>query len=477
MVKLRSTPEDFRVEEQGGPTPRTGDDWEDYEHRLYRLEKRGHDSLSLLARLSREFNLPRRSFGISGLKDRHAVTSQMVSLPTGKGRGLPTEINQSVGDSTAGLKDSGWRLTLLGGTASKLRSGSHSANRFSITVRDITREQIDGLPRRLEQSRVHGWPNWFDTQRFGSAVGHRLPGADIVAAKYESAMKLALTQRNKSDRSDKRRDKKKMAEVWPKIGSLKLETRAHQKLIKAYNRAIQDGAEGAGSADANEAKNSEDGADASNGQNAKGTNSGKNSKSGGKAKNNSDAKNSQDAKNTKNTKIAKIAKIAKTGQKSKNNEELWRRVYMAMPYDIRGMWISAWQSSEWNALLTELLEENFPDHLMRLVKIGVGGPLFFPEAPTGKRGAPKRQLISDILETLKELPETLQFPHSELDLSAIDQYLSDHHREVLIHSEIEASEPEIDEMKKGKGKRWKTTIEFDLPSGAYATVLIKRLFH
>ena len=31
--------------------------------------------------------------------------------------------------------------------------------------------------------------------------------------------------------------------------------------------------------------------------------------------------------------------------------------------------------------------------------------------------------------------------------------------------------------RKSKGKRWQITLKFELPPGAYATVLVKRLFH
>ena len=69
-------------------------------------------------------------------------------------------------------------------------------------------------------------------------------------------------------------------------------------------------------------------------------------------------------------------------------------------------------------------------------------------------------------------------PHSDLDLSKIDQYLSNHNRSLMVHSELDASNPLRDELnKKSKGKRWQITLKFNLPPGAYATVLIKRLFH
>ena len=48
----------------------------------------------------------------------------------------------------------------------------------------------------------------------------------------------------------------------------------------------------------------------------------------------------------------------------------------------------------------------------------------------------------------------------------------------MIQSEINASEPVRDELNtKSKGKRWQIILDFELPPGAYATVLVKRLFH
>jgi tRNA(Glu) U13 pseudouridine synthase TruD len=170
--------------------------------------------------------------------------------------------------------------------------------------------------------------------------------------------------------------------------------------------------------------------------------------------------------------------IARAEKEGMEGEEMWLTAYMALPYDIRGMWLSAWQSNEWNNILRSNLGDVFSVHLLHSVNIGIGGPLLFPQAPSGKRGAPKRHLIADINDTLEELPETIQLPHSDLDLSEIDQYLSDHKRPIMIYSELNSSEPLRDELnKKNKGKRWQITLSFELPPGAYATVLIKRLFH
>jgi len=441
MVKLRQTPEDFIVTELGGPEPVVGEAMADCEHRLYRLEKRGHDSIALLARLSRELGVARRAFGIAGLKDRHAVTSQKVTIPAGTGNGIPKDVGDSIGDESDGLTGVGWRLTLLGGVEKKLRSGHHSGNRFEIIVRDMNYAQVQGLPRRLEQAIAHGWPNWFDSQRFGSAVGNRMPGTHIIAGEFEKAMKLHLTVRNKSDRSDKRRDKKKMAALWPK----------------------KSGRHGSGTR----------GSGGSGGSGTRGSGG-----SGGSGSGTESSLAELANLRVEHKPFRKPLKaIGRAQEEGKSGEELWLRAYMALPYDIRGLWLSAWQSEQWNNLLSDHLHELFDRHLLYPVKIGVGGPLHFPNAPAGKQGSAKRTLIEQIGNTLQNLPETIQMPHSDLDLSDIDQYLSDHPRPTMVHTEIETSEVERDEMNSSaKHKGWKASIGFDLPPGAYATVLVKRLF-
>ena len=404
MVKIRQKPEDFRVIELGGPEPDTGDTWASHEHRLYRLEKKSHDSLSLLAHLSRSLSVPRRSFGLAGLKDRHAVTSQLVTIPSSVQQSkLPEKKGESIGDLSEGLIESGWRLTLLGGVESKLRSGHHSGNRFQIVVRDLTHEQVQGLGRRLSQAQEFGWPNWFDSQRFGSAVKGRLPGSHIVKGEFEEAMRIHLSERNKSDRSDKRRDKRKFTEAWPEIGRVQVEHKLFFRQVKAFRKASQEGLAG---------------------------------------------------------------------------EDLWREVYLSIPFDIRGIWLSAWQAAEWNHLLVKLLTEIFDKSQLYSVDIGVGGPLLYPESPAGKRGGAKRAIIEQLTIGMKSLPEQIKMPHSELDLSSIDQYLSSNMRPTWVEPTIEASVPEPDDLNGSpKHKRWKVNLSFDLPSGAYATVLVKRLFH
>ena len=74
-TRLRSTPEDFRVEEiLGYDADGNG------EHALLWVEKRGENTDWVARELARFAGVPPLDVGYAGLKDRHAVTRQAFSV-------------------------------------------------------------------------------------------------------------------------------------------------------------------------------------------------------------------------------------------------------------------------------------------------------------------------------------------------------------------------------------------------------------
>lgn len=147
--ELRVLPEDFRVEEQLGFEPS-----DEGPHRLLCVEKEGRNTLDVIAEVARAAGVRPRDVGYCGLKDRHAVTRQWLSVPDGD-------------DATAAeLAGDGWRVVGLRRNQRKLRLGAHSANRFELCLRNVDGDLSD-LDRRLEAVRVGGVPNYFGAQRFG----------------------------------------------------------------------------------------------------------------------------------------------------------------------------------------------------------------------------------------------------------------------------------------------------------------------
>lgn len=147
---IRSTPEDFRVTE-----------WLDFEpdgegdHLWLWVRKRGANTAWVADRLADFANLSRRDVGVSGMKDRHAVTEQWFSLPA---HGALPDMN------SAGIE--GVEVLRAVRHGRKLRRGTHAANHFDLVLRDVTAPQA-ALEERLATIRDVGVPNYFGPQRFG----------------------------------------------------------------------------------------------------------------------------------------------------------------------------------------------------------------------------------------------------------------------------------------------------------------------
>src|SRR5262249_25403251 len=104
---------------------------------------------------ARRLDLPVGEVGTAGLKDRHAVTRQMVSVPArAEGR-----LDRLEGD--------GIRLLQMGRHGNKLRPGHLHSNRLRVLVRAAAAGAGQRLGPILERLRQGGLPNFYGVQRFG----------------------------------------------------------------------------------------------------------------------------------------------------------------------------------------------------------------------------------------------------------------------------------------------------------------------
>ncbi|HEX3776965.1 MAG TPA: tRNA pseudouridine(13) synthase TruD [Polyangiaceae bacterium] len=126
------------------------------EHCYVRLEKRNFTTPAMVRVVTRAAGIDERDVGYAGLKDKHAVTRQWLSLPA-KAR-PPNEWQLPEG------------IRVLEHTrhANKLRTGHLLGNRFRITL-DVTDNvgALDGANAIAEVLRARGLYNYFGGQRFG----------------------------------------------------------------------------------------------------------------------------------------------------------------------------------------------------------------------------------------------------------------------------------------------------------------------
>ena len=148
------------------------------EHLWLHIQKSGMNTAYLAKLLSEWAEIPLRDVGFSGLKDRHALTTQWFSLRIPK-KQLP---DSEFAPVDIGANES---ITILEQQwhNKKLNRGTHRANQFTITLRDIqfadlevTASEQDLSAKQSDKSAVEqhlanisttGVPNYFGPQRFG----------------------------------------------------------------------------------------------------------------------------------------------------------------------------------------------------------------------------------------------------------------------------------------------------------------------
>ena len=148
--RIKAIPEDFEVEEIPAYEPSGGGDF------LYLwIEKRDMGAEYFVRQVAKRLDIPVGEVGTAGMKDRHAVTRQMVSVPG------------QVEDRLGQLEGDGIRVLKVSRHGNKLRPGHLHGNRFNILVRDPSPGSEQLLQPLLQRLQSHGMPNFYGPQRFG----------------------------------------------------------------------------------------------------------------------------------------------------------------------------------------------------------------------------------------------------------------------------------------------------------------------
>ena len=197
-MKIKQRPEDFVVREgfrfEAEPE---GPVW------VYRMDKQKVSTLQALERISKEFAVRRRDLSVCGLKDKQGRTEQIVGV-LGGALGA-SEVVQS-GDL---------RLKLIGRTARPLTSANISANRFEVTVRDLSAEEAERVPESVAEVQRAGVVNYFDSQRFGFLKhGQGFLARHLLRGHWEAALKAFLATPSELDRSDDAKVKAFWRDHW-----------------------------------------------------------------------------------------------------------------------------------------------------------------------------------------------------------------------------------------------------------------------
>lgn len=150
-------PEGFKVNEVPG-------DYGRGECTHFTLWKKGWNTLDAVKMIAKKLGVSVNRFGIAGLKDKHAVTTQRVSawrVPKKRLKGLELK-RIKILDVKEGLE--------------RIRIGSHKGNSFRITLKSV---------KELKEPKEV--PNYFGSQRFG---GNELLGKKLLEGDWRGAVEL-----------------------------------------------------------------------------------------------------------------------------------------------------------------------------------------------------------------------------------------------------------------------------------------------
>jgi tRNA pseudouridine13 synthase len=170
---VRERPEDFLVDEVPLYEPAGAG-----EHLYMLVEKKNMATSDLIQIVAKHFGVPRHAVGYAGLKDRLAVTRQVLSVhvPGKKIEDFPMLQHERVGVLWADYH------------ANKLRQGHLRGNRFSIRIRKVNPMHVALAKKVLDRLAVTGVPNRFGEQRFGTGGSNHLFGRALVLGDYERAV-------------------------------------------------------------------------------------------------------------------------------------------------------------------------------------------------------------------------------------------------------------------------------------------------
>jgi len=109
----------------------------------------------MIALFAKYLNIPAETIGYAGLKDKHATTTQYISIESKYEKALKKFKNR--------------QITILSMTKHKyaIRMGDLAGNRFAINLYGVDSIAAGRIEKRAKKSEKIGLPNYFGYQRFG----------------------------------------------------------------------------------------------------------------------------------------------------------------------------------------------------------------------------------------------------------------------------------------------------------------------
>ncbi len=180
-------PEDFIVEELPLYEP-TGAGT----HTLFALRKRNLTTFAAINRIAQHLDVRSRDIGYAGLKDKNAITTQILSV---------AEIDPH---RLMDIQLPDIEILWARRHPHKLRVGHLRGNRFVITLRDTPHAALPHLKARMARLQKCGVPNRFGPQRFGNRNDSHCIGKALLREEWDTAARYLRADDAEGDAQDTR---------------------------------------------------------------------------------------------------------------------------------------------------------------------------------------------------------------------------------------------------------------------------------
>jgi tRNA pseudouridine13 synthase len=152
----------------------------------------------------------------AALADMAGVAAADVGMAGLKDRqGVTTQYMSVPSREPVFLKTPALRIEPAGWADRALTSAESSGNAFDLTLRDLDRGARARLSSQIDDVVAHGIPNYFGEQRFGNLRHNQgWIARDLALGEHERALKRLLCARSKSDNDHNRRFKTALAARW-----------------------------------------------------------------------------------------------------------------------------------------------------------------------------------------------------------------------------------------------------------------------
>ena len=150
--RFTQTPEDFVVDEVLAFEPKGSGNF-----LILHIKKVEYSTWDMIASFADFLKIPAQKIGYAGLKDKHATTTQYISVDARHEQTLKKFKNKDI------------KILSVKKHNKPIKMGDLIGNKFTVNLREITNIEAGQIEKIARKTARDGLPNYFGYQRFGRA--------------------------------------------------------------------------------------------------------------------------------------------------------------------------------------------------------------------------------------------------------------------------------------------------------------------